>query len=140
MIVEVEEASGQELTRVKVEDQKEAMKIEGGDVTQDRLMEEEVYTVVMEITEAARDVRVVSDDKKCDAERVDVVSDGEEPPAGQEGFVQQLAKQEAVPKASQQKVIDEDDEQGHNLIKDQFYNGFRDQLIRTFQMHGAGAE
>ena len=132
------ETLGQELKRAKVEDQKEAMKIEGGDVTQDRFMEEE-ETVVMEITEAARDVRVVSDDKKCDAERVDVVSDGEEPPAGQEGFVQQLAKQEAVPKASQQKVIDEDDEQGHNLIKDQFYNGFRDQLIRTFQMHG-GAE
>ena len=47
----------------------------------------------------------------------------------QEGFVQQLAKQEAVPRASEQKVIDEDDEQGHNLIKDQFYNEFRDQLI-----------
>ena len=88
MIAEVEEASGQELKRAKVEDQKEAMKIEGGDATQDRFMEEE-ETVVMEITEAARDVRVVSDDKKCDAERVDVVSDGEEPPAGQEGFVQQ---------------------------------------------------
>ena len=54
-------------------------------------------------------------------------------------FVQHPAKQEAVPRASEQKVIDEDDEQGHNLIKDQFYNGFRDQLIRTFQMHG-GAE
>ena len=36
----------------------------------------------------------------------------------------------------QQKVIDEDDEQGHNVIKSQFDNGFRDQLIRTFQMHG----
>ena len=128
VVAEVEEASGQELKRAKVEDQKEAMKIEGGDVTQDRFMEEE-ETVVMEITEAARDVRVVSDDKKCDAERVDVVSDGEEPPAGQEGFVQQLPKQEAVPRASEQKVIDEDDEQGHNLIKDQFYNEFRDQLI-----------
>ena len=64
----------------------------------------------------------------------------EEQPVRQEGFVQQPAKQEAVPRASEQKVIDEDDEQGHNLIKDQFYNGFRDQLIRTFQMHGAGAE
>ena len=138
VVAEVEEASGQELKRAKVEDQKEAMKIEGGDVTQDRFMEEE-DTVVMEITEAARDVRVVSDDKKCDAERVDAVSDGEEPPAGQEGFVQQLAKQEAVPRASEQKVIDEDDEQGPNLIKDQFYNDFRDQLIKTFQMHG-GAE
>ena len=82
-------------------------------------------------------IAAVSDEESrlelCDAERVDVVSDGEEPPAGQEGFVQQLAKQEAVPRASEQKVIDEDDEQGHNLIKDQFYNGFRDQLIRTFQ-------
>ena len=87
VIAEVEEVSGQELKRAKVEDKKEAMKIEGGDVTQDRFMEEE-KTVVMEITEAARDVRVVSDDKKCDAGRVDVVSDGEEQPAGQEGFVQ----------------------------------------------------
>ena len=64
VIAEVEEASGQELKRAKVEDQKEAMKIEGGDVTQDRFMEEE-ETVVMEITEAARDVRVVSDDKNA---------------------------------------------------------------------------
>ena len=52
-IAEVEEASGQELKRVKVEDQKEAIKIEDGDVTQDRFMEEE-KTVVMEITEAVR--------------------------------------------------------------------------------------
>ena len=52
VIAEVEEASGQELKRAKVEDQKEAMKIESGDVTQDRFMEEE-DTVVMEITEAA---------------------------------------------------------------------------------------
>jgi len=133
LIAEVDENSGQELKRVKVEDQKEAMKIEDGDVTQDRFMEEE-KTVVMEITEAARDVRVVSDDKKCDAERLDVVSDGEEQPAGQEGFVQQLAKQEAVPKASNQKVIEEDDEQGHNLIKNQFGNGLRDQLIIAFQI------
>ena len=77
VIAEVEKASGQELKRVKVEDQKDAMKIEDGDVTQDRFMEEE-KALVIEITEAARDVRVVSDDKKCDAERVDVVSDGEE--------------------------------------------------------------
>ena len=88
----------------------------------------------MEITEAARDARVVSDDKKCDAERLDVVSDGEEPPAGQEGFVQQLAKQEAVPKASKQKVIEEDDEQGQSVIKNQFGNGLRDQLSRAFQI------
>ena len=53
----------------------------------------------------------------------------EEQPERQGDFVQQPAKQEAVPRASEQKVIDEDDEQGHNLIKDQFYNGFRDQLI-----------
>ena len=133
MIAEVEETSGQELKRAKVVDQKEAMKIEGGDVTQDRFMEEE-ETVVMEITEAARDVRVVSDDKKCDAERADVVSDSEEPPAGQEGFVQQLAKQEAVPKAFEQKAVEEDDAQGHNLIKSQFGNGLRDQLIEAFQI------
>ena len=133
VIAEVEEASGQELKRVKVEDQKEAMKIEGGDVTQDRFMEEE-KAVVMEITKAARDVRVVSDDKKCDAERVDIVSDGEEQPAGQEGFVQQLAKQEAVPEASEQKVIEEDDAQGHNVIKSQFGNGLKDQLIEAFQI------
>jgi len=48
--------------------------------------------------------------KKCDAERVDVVSGGEEQPVGQEDFVHQLAKQEAVPKASEQKVFKEDDE------------------------------
>ena len=48
--------------------------------------------------------------------------------------MQQLAKQEAVPKASEQKVIEEDDEQGHNAIKDQFGNGLRDQLIEAFQI------
>ena len=47
--------------------------------------------------------------KKCDAERVDVVSGGEEQPVGQEDFVQQLAKQEAVPKASEQNFSEEDD-------------------------------
>ena len=46
VVAKVEEASGQELKRAKVEDQKEAMKIEGGDVTQDRFMEED-DTVVM---------------------------------------------------------------------------------------------
>jgi len=41
----------------------------------------------------------------------------EEQPVRQEDFVQQLAKQEAAPEASEQNVAEEDDEQGNNVIK-----------------------
>ena len=49
----------------------------------------------------------------------------------QEDFVQQLAKQEAAPKASEQNVAEEDDEQGNNVIKDQLFDDeFKDNLTK----------
>ena len=54
----------------------------------------------------------------------------EEQPVRQGGFVQQPAKQEAVPKASEQNVAEEDDEQGNNVIKDPLLDDeFKDNLL-----------
>ena len=55
----------------------------------------------------------------------------EEQPVRQEDFLQQVAKQEAAPRASEQNFAEEDYEQGNNVIKDQlFADGFKDNLTR----------
>ena len=59
--------------------------------------------------------RQSNDFQAVDSKHLNAVSDDEEKPVGQQYFVQQLTK-EAAPRAFEQKVSEEDDEQRHSLI------------------------